>query len=138
MPTFQSNTVIRSDFDEARRLQAEIEEALRTCDVSERNCVAVKIAFEEAITNAIKHGNQMDPDKNIAVQYQISSELFQARITDQGDGFDTDDTPDLANPEYMLRPRGRGLLMIRYFMTEVTFYDGGRTIVLKKSFGPDE
>lgn len=133
MPSLENQTVIPSDLSEARRVQEEIEAALSATSFSEHDRFAVKMAFEEAIVNAIKHGNQMDPEKTVVVEYQIHPNLFLAKITDQGEGFDPDDVPDPTLPENLERPCGRGLLLIRYYMTEVSFTDGGRTIVLKKS-----
>ncbi len=138
MPTLENQTVIPSDLSEARRVQEEIETALNSSNFPEMDRFAVKMAFEEAIVNAIKHGNQMDPDKTVVVQYQVLPDLFLAKITDQGDGFDPSDVPDPTAPENLERPCGRGLLLIRYYMSEVTFCDGGRTIVLKKSPSPEE
>jgi serine/threonine-protein kinase RsbW len=138
MPSLENQTVIPSDLSEARRVQEEIEAALSTTSFSEHDRFAVKMAFEEAIVNAIKHGNQMDPEKSVVVEYQILPDLFLAKITDQGEGFDPDDVPDPTAPENLERPCGRGLLLIRYYMTEVSFTDGGRTIVLKKSPSTEE
>ncbi len=138
MPSVEIQTVIPSDLSEARRIQEEIESALSSSGFPEHDRFAVKMAFEEAIVNDIKHGNQMDPENTVEVKYQILPDLFMAKITDQGEGFDPDDVPDPTAPENLERPCGRGLLLIRYYMTEVSFADGGRTIVLKKSPSTEE
>jgi serine/threonine-protein kinase RsbW len=124
--------VIPSDLAAARQLQSEIEQALTAVQFPEAEIFAIRMAVEEALVNAIKHGNQMDQDKNVRVVYQIGPERFEVRITDQGPGFDPTDVPDPTAPENLERPCGRGLLLIRYYMTDVTFDDKGSTIAMFK------
>jgi serine/threonine-protein kinase RsbW len=124
--------VIPSDLAAARQLQTEIEQALTAVQFPEAEIFAIRMAVEEALVNAIKHGNQMDQDKSVRVVYQIGPERFEVRITDQGPGFDPTDVPDPTAPENLERPCGRGLLLIRYYMTDVTFDDKGSTIAMFK------
>jgi len=123
---------IPSDLSAARQLQGEIEQALTAVQFSEPEIFAIKMAVEEALVNAIKHGNQMDPQKSVRVVYRIHPERFEVRITDQGPGFDPSDVPDPTAPENLERPCGRGLLLIRYYMTDVSFDDRGSTIAMFK------
>lgn len=122
---------IPSDLEAARRVQEEIERLVRTA-FEEHEAFAIKMAVEEALVNAIKHGNQMDPEKSVRGNYTLRSERFEVRITDEGPGFNPDDVPDPTAPENLERPCGRGLLLIRYYMSSVTFQDNGRTIVMHK------
>jgi serine/threonine-protein kinase RsbW len=122
---------IPSDLEAARRIQEEIERLVRTV-FEEHEAFAIKMAVEEALVNAIKHGNQMDPEKTVRGNYVLKSERFEVRITDEGPGFNPEDVPDPTAPENLERPCGRGLLLIRYYMSSVTFQDNGRTIVMHK------
>ncbi len=124
--------IIPSDLSAARQLQSEIEEFLHRVHFPETEIFAIKMAVEEALVNAIKHGNQMDPSKIVKVMYQVKADRFEVRITDEGPGFDPGDVPDPTAPENLERPCGRGLLLIRYYMTEVTFDDNGSTILMHK------
>jgi serine/threonine-protein kinase RsbW len=124
--------VIPSDLAAARRLQGEIEEALHAVSFTEADIFAIKMAVEEALVNAIKHGNQMDPAKTVQVRYCVQPERFDVCITDQGPGFDPNDVPDPTAPENLERPCGRGLLLMRYYMTDVSFADRGSTISMHK------
>ncbi len=123
---------IPSDLGAARQVQNQIEESLQGVQFSEAEIFAIKMAIEEALVNAIKHGNQMDPDKTVTVNYKAEPERFEIRITDQGPGFDPADVPDPTAPENLERPCGRGLLLIRYYMTDVSFHDEGTTIAMYK------
>ena len=123
---------IPSDLGEARRVQEMIEEALHTCAYTEHDIFAIKLALEEALVNAIKHGNQMDPDKRVFVVYQVTPERFDVRITDEGEGFNPEDVPDPTDERYIDRPCGRGLLLMRGFMTEVEYHDKGNVVRMAK------
>jgi serine/threonine-protein kinase RsbW len=124
--------VIPSDLAAAREFQSEIEGDLQVLQFAETEIFAIKMAVEEALVNAIKHGNQMDQDKSVTIHYRAHAERFDVRITDQGPGFDPDDVPDPTAPENLERPCGRGLLLIRYYMSEVAFLDNGSTITMSK------
>ncbi len=123
---------IASDLAEARRVQNLIEEALQACGYSEHDIFSIKLALEEALVNAIKHGNQMDPDKQVVVAYTITANRFDIRITDEGQGFNPEDVPDPTAPENLERPCGRGLLLIRGFMTEVQYHGNGNSVSMCK------
>jgi serine/threonine-protein kinase RsbW len=122
---------IPSDLEAARRIQEQIEASVKGA-FEEHEAFAIKMAVEEALVNAIKHGNQMDPDKRVRGKYRLGAERFEVFITDEGPGFNPDDVPDPTAPENLERPCGRGLLLIRYYMSSVAFQDSGRTIVMHK------
>jgi serine/threonine-protein kinase RsbW len=123
---------IASDPAEARRVQAEIEAALRSVPFADHDIFAIKLALEEALVNAIKHGNQLDRAKAVRVAYRVSAERFEVRITDEGPGFDPADVPDPTAPENLERPCGRGILLMRHYMTEVAYTDCGRAVHMAK------
>ena len=75
---------IPSDLAEARRVQCEIEHALQQSQFCEHDIFAIKLAIEEALVNAIKHGNQFDPEKKVRVGYSATSERFEIVIEDEG------------------------------------------------------
>jgi len=127
-----AEVTIPSDLAEARRVQEEIEVALLASFYSEHDIFSIKLALEEALVNAIKHGNQMDPDKRVVVVYCICPERFEVRITDEGQGFNPEDVPDPTAIENIERPCGRGLLLMRGFMTEVQYHGKGNSVSMAK------
>jgi serine/threonine-protein kinase RsbW len=127
-----TEVVIPSDPDVARRLQEEIEQALQAVQFAERDIFCIKLALEEALVNAIKHGNQADRNKNVHVRYAVSSDRFDVHIRDEGPGFDPEDVPDPLDVENLERPCGRGLLLMRHYMTDVTFHAPGNCVSMSK------
>jgi serine/threonine-protein kinase RsbW len=123
---------IPSDLEQARVVQAAIESALAEAEYGEREVFAVKLALEEALVNAIKHGNRLDPLKQVHIQFSVSSERFDVRIVDEGPGFNPDDVPDPTAPENLERPCGRGLLLMRHYMSHVEYGDNGRAVHMSK------
>ena len=132
VPCLPLEIVIPSDLAEARRVQAEIEHALRQVPVAEHDIFAIKLALEEALVNAIKHGNQLDRTKSVRVAYRVCADRFDVQVTDEGPGFDPTDVPDPTAPENLERPCGRGLLLMRHYMTEVAYHDRGRVVRMAK------
>jgi serine/threonine-protein kinase RsbW len=123
---------IPSDPAEARRLQEEIEQLLRRNHFCDHDIFAIKLALEEALINAIKHGNQMDPSKNVHITYHVLPDRFDIHITDEGRGFDPCDVPDPTIAENLERPCGRGLMLMRYYMSQVTFDAAGNSVRMTK------
>lgn len=124
---------------EVRRVQSDIKDGLQANGFGERDMFHVELAMEEALVNAMKHGNQLDEDKWVRLKYSITPEIFEVRIEDQGGGFNPDDVPDPTMPENLERACGRGLYMIRSFMNDVCYHGRGNVVTMsKKKSPPDE
>lgn len=131
-PRYSTDLTIPSDPCEARRIQQAIEESLKSHRYSEHDVFAIKLAVEEALVNAIKHGNQMDRSKNVRVAYHVAADRFDCLIADEGTGFQPDDVPDPTAPENLERPSGRGLMLMRHYMTAVDYNDRGNVVSMCK------
>src|SRR2546422_5031638 len=112
---------IASDMAEARRVQTDVERVLQQVQFNEHDIFSIKLALEEALVNAIKHGNQMDRAKKVHISYRLHADRFEVRIVDEGPGFDPSDVPDPTAFENLERPCGRGLMLMRHYMTEGEF-----------------
>jgi serine/threonine-protein kinase RsbW len=130
--------VIPSDPAEARSVQDRIELSLAASDASERDIFCIKLALEEALVNAIKHGNQLDLSKSVSISYQVLRLSFEIRITDQGPGFDPDDLPDPTAIENLERPCGRGVMLMRHYMSDVEYYPPGNSLRMRRDFKPKQ
>jgi serine/threonine-protein kinase RsbW len=130
----QRDVTIPSDPAEARRIQDEIEQHLHARHTNEHDIFSIKLAIEEALVNAIKHGNQLDRGKTVRIAYQFLADRFQIQITDQGSGFDPCDVPDPTAFENLERPCGRGLMLMRHYMSEVSFNERGNCVTMTRIF----
>lgn len=129
---FPCDRTIPSDPAEAQRVQDEIEQALRDHHFSDPDIFSIRLAVEEALVNAIKHGNQLDRNKKVRVAYQVRPDRFEVLIADEGPGFDPDDVPDPTLAENLERPSGRGLMLMRHYMNEVVHRNRGTTVFMAK------
>jgi len=124
--------VITSDLAEARRLEESLLASVDKHGYSESARFAIKLAVEEALNNAIKHGNRHDPHKTIEVRYDISDEKAVIVITDQGKGFSLASVPDPTADENLEKPSGRGLMLMRAYMDEVQHNEAGNQVYMMK------
>jgi serine/threonine-protein kinase RsbW len=98
----------------------------------EKDLFRLRLALEEALVNAVKHGNRGDPAKQVRVRYQVTRERTLAEVEDEGEGFDPGQVHDPLAPENLERPGGRGLLLMRSFMTWCRFHGRGNRVTLCK------
>ena len=99
----------------------------------EEDIMAVELALQEAVANAIRHGCRGDSSKQLQCSVTCD-ESGQVVITvrDPGTGFNPDTVPDPMDPQNLLKPSGRGIFLINGLMDEVQFADGGREVQMKK------
>jgi serine/threonine-protein kinase RsbW len=102
----------------------------------ERDRFGVRLALEEALINAVKHGNRGDPAKRVRLRYRVTAPAVELEVEDQGEGFDPAAVPDPCAPENRERPGGRGLLMMRHYLDEVHYHGRGNRVTLRKRRSP--
>jgi serine/threonine-protein kinase RsbW len=124
--------VIPSDLSEARHVQEVIESQLRQCHFEDKEIFGIRLALEEGLVNAIKHGNQMDRGKKVQIRYRILLDRIDIGITDEGPGFNPTDIPDPLADENLERPCGRGLFLMRHYMSEVVVHPPGNRLSMYK------
>lgn len=130
--TSNSDMIIRSDPADARQVQDEIEQQLKANQFTDKEIFGIRLALEEALVNAIKHGNRFDRGKKVHISYNVRPDRFDILITDEGPGFDPSDVPDPTAIENLERPCGRGLMLMRYYMNEVSFSATGNSVQMTK------
>lgn len=90
------------------------------------------LAVDEALTNAIVHGNQRDPNKRVEVEGLVDDASLRLKITDEGRGFRRQDAANPLDPERLMATGGRGLFLIESVMDEVKWSQEGRCIEMIK------
>jgi serine/threonine-protein kinase RsbW len=124
--------VIPSDLERGHEVQEIILRACREAGFDEDAFFAVKLALDEAVTNAIKHGNKLDPRKQVQVTALVTPQRAEIEIRDEGPGFDRTTVPDPTCEENLDKCSGRGLLLIEAYMSSVTWSEDGRSIRMMK------
>ena len=98
-----------------------------------KDVFGIHMAMEEALMNAIKHGNESDCEKKVHIEISICENSFYSRITDEGDGFQLEEVPDPTADENLEKTSGRGVMLIKNFIDRVEYNDKGNSIELFKS-----
>lgn len=130
---------IASRFENIELVQAVVDEALRDRGVADDTRHWVGLALREAVANAIKHGNRLDPEKQVEIEATVDSENLELRILDEGGGFDPAQVADPLAPENRFRTSGRGIFYMKRFMDVVQYEqtpNGGTALTLRKRLEP--
>jgi serine/threonine-protein kinase RsbW len=120
---------IPSRLEELEAVQKLIAEATTAFGLSDDMAYWMELTISESVINAIRHGNRCDPEKETHVRISFDGESVEVVVEDQGEGFNFEDLADPTQAENLLKPCGRGILIIRSFMDEVklSHKEGGGT-----------
>jgi serine/threonine-protein kinase RsbW len=86
------------------------------------------LAVVEGVNNAIVHGNKMEREKDVVVEYSVSEKQIEFFISDSGSGFDYSNLPDPTKPENLERTHGRGIFLMNHLADELEFNDSGNQV----------
>ena len=88
--------------------------------------------MEEALVNALKHGNQFQASKRIHVTFRVDDSQVWVQIEDEGDGFSLYDVPNPMLPENIDKESGRGISLMQIYMTTVEYNERGNRVTMIK------
>ena len=114
------------------QLMDRLGEELTSLGWSATDVYGVQAAMEEAVSNAYRHGNQHGKLGDVDIRWHATKSEFEIEISDRGDGFVESTVPDPTALENLESFSGRGLLLMRNYMNEVSYRNGGRTVVMRK------
>jgi serine/threonine-protein kinase RsbW len=107
-------------------------EQLKTLGWDGRDFFGIEVALEESLSNAIRHGNRLDESKRVVVDCKISPQRFWLRVRDEGCGFEPAAVPDCTADENLECPGGRGLALIKAYMSRVEHNKRGNCVTMEK------
>ncbi|MBN2119735.1 MAG: ATP-binding protein [Candidatus Omnitrophica bacterium] len=113
-------------------------EKIKPLGISSEQFFNIRLSLEEALVNAIKYGNKMDPQLFVDVVVESQGDKLIIIVKDKGQGFDFDNVLDPTKVENLEKTSGRGIFLIKNLMDEVEFSDGGSQIKMVKVFNKDE
>ena len=126
---------IGSRFENIELVQVVLKDCLQREGMDKDALEWVDLAVREALANAIKHGNEQNPTKQVHVDLRVEAEELVIRIEDEGVGFDPTRLGDPLAPENLLRPNGRGIFYMKSFMDQIEYGagpGGGTMVTLRK------
>jgi serine/threonine-protein kinase RsbW len=112
-------------------VQDEVAAALAAHGYDDGAMFAIRLALEEAIVNGFRHGNRSDPTKCVFFRATIDSVSAEFEIEDQGPGFDPRMIPDPTEDDNLEIPSGRGVMLIKAYMTDVEYVRPGNKLRMR-------
>lgn len=91
----------------------------------------ILVSVLEAVTNSIKHGNRLDENKFVEIDFEHNDDIFIFTILDEGQGFDYTNLPDPTSVFNVEKPHGRGIFLMIKLSDETIFEEEGRKVILK-------
>lgn len=128
VPAFRCEQTLRELREGLEAAQAAVADALAARGYDEGAMFAIRLALEEAIVNAFRHGNRSDPKKVVFFRATIDGSRADFEVEDQGPGFDPGLIPDPTEDDNIEIPSGRGVMLIKAYMTEVEYVKPGNRL----------
>jgi serine/threonine-protein kinase RsbW len=120
---------VPNDRDLIQRAQNDLIDAVERCGYPKPAVYAIRLSVLEAMANAFGHGHRnLPPSLTVQLSYAIDPASVTVHVEDQGPGFDPASVPDPRLDENLEIPSGRGLMLIRAYMTEVAYANHGRRL----------
>ncbi len=123
---------IPSEDRNIKKVSSEILASLSPYKVDEHRLFDIKLCVEEAVRNAIIHGNNADKKLHVKVNYWINDDKLSIEVEDEGPGFDPDLIPDPTKDSNIMKESGRGVRLIRKLMDKIDFNEKGNKIRMEK------
>ena len=126
--SFQQRRTLTDLRTDVEPVQEEVAHALASRGYDTAAAFAIRLALEEAIVNAFRHGNRSDPAKRVHLTAAIDAHVATFEIRDEGPGFDLSAVPDPTEEENLEIPSGRGIMLMRAYMSEVEYLPPGNIL----------
>ncbi len=125
----RASFTISNSAEQVEKVQSALVAAAQKRTYPKASVFAVRLAVQEAIANAFNHGHEgLPPDTTISVRYAVADDRIEVCIIDQGPGFDPDAIPDPTVEENLEVASGRGVLLMKAYMTEVRWVGRGNRV----------
>ena len=134
-----AHLVLASRFENIEVAERALHDLCATAGCDGDQLYWVVTALREAMANAVRHGNRLQPERKVHVDLSVDPGAVTIRIDDEGEGFDPSRIPDPTQPENLLRPSGRGIFYMQQFMNHVQFSrapGGGTSVLMVKNLQP--
>jgi len=122
---------LRNDPARIRAAEEGLIRAARAAGHDRSAAFALRLALEEAVRNAFDHGRAGEPDATIDIAWTVEPERVLIHIDDHGPGFDPAAVADPTDEANLERPCGRGLLLMRAYMSSVKFNEAGNAVTMR-------
>jgi serine/threonine-protein kinase RsbW len=130
MVTMNKELVIKSKLENMSLVENFIDEVSVCLSIVSDLYGNLLISTIEAVTNAIVHGNESNPDKLVRINVEGKEHSINVTVADEGKGFNVNVIPDPTKPDYIEKPNGRGIFLMKNLADKVKFDKNGSVVTL--------
>ena len=116
--TIRVEITLESNLKHVELIEVIAQTVAKQCGFGEDGLHEILMAVHECAINAICHGNKEDLQKQVGLSLSVHPDRLEIRVRDQGKSFNPNDVPDPLDKENLMKPAGRGILLIQAFMDE--------------------
>lgn len=129
-----ASITLHNDPETIRAVEEEILSTAQARGYPEAGRFAIRLALEEAVYNAFRHGHKDLPDEPVGLEWAFQDDSLTISVSDKGPGFDPDLIPDPTSEDRLELPHGRGLMLMKAYMSSIEYNEAGNrvTMVYKK------
>lgn len=128
----KKDTKFRSESRFIRESSSMLLDSLKPLGIDESKAFEIKLCVEEAVRNAIVHGNKSDPRRQVKFSYWVEEGVLNIEIEDEGGGFKPEIVKDPTKDENLTRNSGRGVYLIKKLMDRVEYIEPGNKVRMSK------
>lgn len=123
--------IISSRLKNIENVRDFLKEIFREARLNMNSFNRIFLGISEAVSNAILHGNKMNPEKNVLIRMKLHDNRFNVEVEDEGTGFSDHILFDPTCKEHIKREHGRGIFIMRKLADEISFKEEGRKILIQ-------
>ena len=116
------------DMESIRQAEQQLLDAVVRASFDEASAFAIRLALEEALYNAFRHGHKNLPHERVRLEWTVDPSEVRITVTDKGPGFNPEGLPDPTSEERIELPHGRGVMLMRAYMSSVEFDSPGNRV----------
>ena len=129
-----SKYIFPSDLEYVKHASQKIVDEVSSQAIDSDDMIDIKLCFEEAFINAVRHGNRSNGDLTVDVEVVLDENSVGIFVRDEGEGFDFEGCPDPTKEENLKKTNGRGVFFIKQFMDETRYDKKTKCLFMKKYF----
>lgn len=119
------------DPEAIRRAEQDLLAAVAKAHFPEASAFAIRLALEEAVYNAFRHGHKHLPrEEQVRLSWRVSRDEIRITVEDRGPGFHPEGLPDPTSSERIELPHGRGVMLMKAYMSHVEYNDKGNAVTM--------
>lgn len=116
---------LKSTYEESEKVPDFVDELQKECKLDDEISGNLMLLLSEAVTNAIEHGNELDPNKTAKIVIEITDNEVVAMVQDEGKGFQHSEQENPLAEENLLKDGGRGVFLLKELSDEMEYLDNG-------------